>query len=222
MRGLAGLALVSTVLLTGCGSVPELNPGVAVQVGDDTFTTNDVHDTATTYCSAQKPQSGQALANHYINGLTAGAFALRSAADQLMAAHDVTVDESYQQAIDQAEPQLAALTSSERDAVIEVGATSVYVDAAQLAVGRAVLAERGIGAPTDKEASAAGHEALLAWIDDHDVRIDPRFGVTIDEGVTTATDTSVSFAVSKTATSADTDTPDADYAVALPQTQRCG
>src|SRR5262245_52676895 len=82
-RGLAGLAVVSAVLLTGCGSVPDLNPGVAARIGDDTFTTSDVHDTATAYCDAQKPQEGQALPQRYINGIVAGSLALRAAADQL-------------------------------------------------------------------------------------------------------------------------------------------
>ena len=62
VRALAGLAVASAVLLTGCGAVPDLNPGVAVSVGDDTVSTRHVADLASDYCDAAKPQlEGQPL-----------------------------------------------------------------------------------------------------------------------------------------------------------------
>lgn len=218
LAGLAGLA-ASAVLLTGCGAVPELTPGVAVRVDDQSMSTRDVHDAATAYCAAQGSVNGQgqALPNHYINGLVVGGFALRSAADHQLAAHGVTVDESYQQAIDAA-PELAKLSPEKRDAYVQVAGSALYVQAAELSIGRAVLG----GSPTDADAQAAGRKEVAGWLDDHDLRIDPRYGVTIDQGVLVADDTSVSFALSKTATRADADKPDATYAATLPSTQRCG
>lgn len=218
MIRLAGVA-VAAVLLTGCGAVPDLNPGVAAQVGDDTVTARDVADLASDYCDAAAPQlQGQPLPRHYLNGRVAGSLALRSAADQLMAAHGVTIDTSYDEAVTQAETQLTDMTSAQRDAIVEVQGSEIYVAAAETAVGRKSLG----GAPSDEDAKAAGEKELLAWIDDHDVRIDPRYGVAIEKGQAVLKDTSLSQPVSKTAKQADAGTPDSTYAAGLPQTQRCG
>jgi hypothetical protein len=219
VRALAGLAVASAVLLTGCGAVPDLNPGVAVRVGDDSVSARDVADLASDYCDAAKPQlQGQALPRHYLNGQVATSLALRSAADQLMAAHDVTVDKSYAEAVAQAETQLGDLTTPQRDAIVEVQGSEVYVAAAETSVGRATLG----GSPSDKDAQAAGEKEFLAWLDDHDVRIDPRYGVAIEKGKSVPTDTSLSLGVSKTAKQAGAGTPDSTYAGGLPSTQRCG
>ncbi len=69
-RSLAGLALASTLLLTGCGSVPGFNPGVASRVGDETVTTNDVDEVTESYCGAAEAQltDGQVLPNSYLRG----------------------------------------------------------------------------------------------------------------------------------------------------------
>ena len=219
VRALAGLAVASAVLLTGCGAVPDLNPGVAVRVGDDSVSTRDVADLASDYCDAAEPQlKGQALPRHYLNGQVASSLALRSAADQLMAAHDVTVDKSYAEAVARAETQLGDLTTAQRDAIVEVQGSEIYVAAAETAVGRATLG----GSPSDEDAKAAGEKEFLAWLDDHDVRIDPRYGVAIEKGQSVLTDTSLSMGVSKAAKQADASTPDSTYAGGLPSTQRCG
>ena len=49
VSSLAGLAVAAAVLLTGCGSVPDLNPGVGVRVDDTTYSMGDVDDLAATY-----------------------------------------------------------------------------------------------------------------------------------------------------------------------------
>jgi hypothetical protein len=219
VRSLAGLALVSMFLVSGCGSVPGFNPGVAVRIQDDTVSTDQVRATAAAYCDASvKTQPGQAVPNHYVAGLSASSYALRTAADQFMADHGVTVDASYDKAIDAAQSQLASLSDAQRDAVVQVGAASIYVAAAETAVGRDVLG----GSPSDDDAQAAGAKEFASWLDDHDVRIDPRYGVSIDKGTVAAADTSVSFALGDTATKADAAQPDATYAKALPASQRCG
>jgi hypothetical protein len=219
LRSLAGLAIVSTFLLTGCGSVPALNPGVAVRVEGDTVSRQQVQDTAAAYCTASvKSQPDQVVPNHYVNGLSASSYALRAAADGFMADHGVEIDKSYTAAIDGAQAQLATLPDSQRDAVVQVGAASIYVDAAETSVGREVLG----GSPSDADAKAAGQKEFTAWLDDHDVRIDPRYGVTIDGGTVAAANTSLSFALSETATKADATQPDATYAGTLPVSQRCG
>src|SRR4051794_23638873 len=159
---LAGVA-VAAVLLTGCGAVPDLNPGVAVRVGDDTVTTRDVADLAADYCDAAASQlTGQALPRHYLNSRVAGSLAVRSAADQLMDDRGVTVDASYDAAVKQAEGQLASLKPAERAAIVSVQGSEIYVTAAETAVGRDELG----GSASDEDVQAAGEKALLAWIDD--------------------------------------------------------
>ena len=217
--GLAGVAVVSAVLLSGCGGSSGFNPGVAARVDDDVVSTQRVADLAVDYCAAAEPQlQGQALPNYYLNGRVAGSLALRSAADQMLAQYGVAADPSYAKAVKQVEQQLADSDPAQRDAIIEVEGAESYVAAAEVSVGRQVLD----GASTEKAAQEAGKKAFLAWIDDHDVQINPRYGVSIADGSAAAADTSLSFAVSKTATNASGASPDTEYAAGLPSTQRCG
>jgi SurA-like N-terminal domain len=217
--GWAGLALAATVLLTGCNDVPAFNPGVAAQVGDDTITMSTVDDVTTAYCGAAEQQLGkdQALPQHYLRGQVAGSLALRAAADQFAAEHGVTADPSYDQAVRQAEQSLAALTEAQRRAIIDVQGASTYVTAVETAVGASLGGGGG-----DQAKAAAGQQAFQDWLAGQDIRIDPRFGVSIDDGTSQPTDTSLSFAQSDTSTRADADQPDTQYAGALPENQRCG
>jgi peptidyl-prolyl cis-trans isomerase SurA len=219
--GLAGLglALAATVLLTGCNDVPALNPGVAARVGDDTISMGSVDDTATAYCQAAEKQlqEDQSLPQHYVRSQVAGSLALRSAADQFAAAHGVTADPSYDQAVQQAEQSLSDLSESQRQAIIDVQGAPTYVAAVEKAVGGSLGGSGG-----DKAQAAAGQQAFQDWLADQDIRIDPRFGVSIDSGAAQPSDTSLSFALSDTSTKADADQPDTEYAGALPDNQRCG
>jgi hypothetical protein len=218
MRRMAGLAVGCAVLLSGCGAVPDLNPGVAVRVGDETVSTGAVSDLADDYCDAVAPQlEGQPVPRHYLNGQVAGSLGMRNAADQLMAERDVTIDALYDQAVEQAELD-PDLTESERAAIVEVQGSEVYVAAAEVAVGRAALG----GAASDEEAQAAGQEEFLAWIEEHDILVDPRYGIAVEEGQVVLADTSLSVGVSGTAEQASAETPDSTYTAALPATQRCG
>lgn len=219
LRGLAGVAVVSAVLLTGCGTQADFNPGVAARVGADAIPTSRVTDLAADYCKAAEPQlQGQPVPNHYLNGRVAGALALRSAAEQMLAAHDVAVDASYNQAVSQAETQLATTPAAQRDALIEVQGAELYVEAAELAVGRALSG----GTTTGDAAKATGAKEFAAWIDGNDVTIDPRYGVELKDGKAVAADTGVSYAVSDVAKKGASDQPDSTYAATLSSAQRCG
>lgn len=225
-RSLASLALASTFLLTGCGSVPGFNPGVAARVGDETVTVDRVDDVAESFCGAAEAQlqDGQVLPNHYVRGQVAGSLTLRAVADQLLDEYGVEADGSYDQAVAQARAsdQLSQLPTDQQDALVDVQGAPVYVAAVELAVGKAILADSGTTAPSDEEATAAGQKAFGAWVDDHDIRVDPQFGVTIEKDQSVVSDTSLSFADGDVATAADAADPDTDYAATLPDNQRCG
>jgi hypothetical protein len=215
----AGLALAATVLLTGCNDVPALSPGVAAQVGDDTISMSTVNDVTAAYCGAAESQlqEDQALPQHYLRGQVAGSLALRAAAGQFAAEQGVTADPTYDEAVKQAEQSLADLDAAQRQAIIDVQGASTYVTAVETAAGAALDGSGG-----DKAQLAAGQKAFQDWLGDRDIRIDPRLGVSIDDGTSQRSDSSLSFALSDTATKADADQPDSTYAGALPDNQRCG
>lgn len=215
----AGIALAAAVLLTGCDDVPAFNPGVAAQVGDDTISMSTVDDLTATYCEAAETQlqEDQALPQHYLRGQVAGSLALRAAADQFAAEKGVTADPSYDAAVEQAEQSLSGLDAAQRQAIIDVQGAAAYVQAVETAVGAELGTTGG-----RKAKLAAGQKAFQEWLADQDVRIDPRFGVSISDGTSQRIDTSLSYAVSDTPTKADADQPDTEYAGALPDNQRCG
>lgn len=216
---LVGVAIAATVLLTGCNEVPAFTPGVAARVGDDTISVSTVDDMTAAYCQAAETQlqEDQALPQHYLRGQVAGSLALRAAADQFAAEHGVTADPSYDAAVQQAEQSLADLSEAQRQAIIEVQGAATYVAAVEKAVGATLGGGGG-----DQAKQAAGQQAFQDWLAGQDVAIDPRFGVSIDDGTSQLADTSLSYALSDTSTKADADQPDTGYAGALPDSQRCG
>lgn len=214
---LIALASASIFVLTGCGTVSGFNPGVAARVGDDTVTMSRVDDVTAAYCRAAEAQlqEGQVLPQHYLRGQVAGALALRVAVDQFAAEQGVSAAKDYDQAVAQAREQLGSLPDDQVQALIDVQGVPIYVQAVEKSVGE----EQGA---SGNAATKAGEQAFLAWLDDHDIDLDPRFGVSIEKGVTAPVDTSLSYGLSDTSTKANADQPDTDYAAALPDSQRCG
>lgn len=215
----AGLALASTVLLTGCGA-SGWNPGAAARVADETVSASEVQDVTSAYCEAVETQleDGQYVANGVVATQVAGSLALQAAAEQFAASEGVEPDaESYQAAVDALEPGLGALTEEQAEAVREVNLARPYAAAVELAVG---LEAAGDADP--EAAAAAGREAFAAWIDEQDVRIDPRYPVTIEGGDVARTTSDISLPVSDTAKRAVSGEPDETYAAGLPSSQRCG
>ncbi|MBA2954199.1 hypothetical protein GON03_07690 [Nocardioides sp. MAH-18] len=216
LRGLAGLAVAAAVTLSGCGSVPALNGGVAARVAGESVTLEEVADTAAAYCSAVETQlqDGQTVANSVVSSQVAGSLALRAASEQFAADQGVTADAAYDQARDDLEANLSDLTDTQKEAVRAVNLARPYALAVQLAVGKQLGAD-------DDAAAEAGADAFDDWLDDNDVRIDPRFGIALEGGEVTRTDTDISRPVSEKARAA-TSTDDQTFSAGLPSTQRCG
>lgn len=218
-RSLVGLALASTVLLTGCGA-SGWNPGAAARVGDETVPASEVQDVTSAYCEAVETQlaEGQYVANGVVATQVAGALALRTAAEEFAASEGVEPDaETFQAAVDSLEPGLGELTEEQAEAVREVNLARPYAAAVELAVGL-----ESVGDADPEAAAAAGKEAFAAWLEEQDVRIDPRYPVTIEGGEVARTTNDVSLAVSDTAKQAASGEPDETYAAGLPSSQRCG
>ncbi len=208
VSSLAGLALAATVLLTGCGAVPDLTPGVAAKIGDDTVSTGRVRDVAASYCAAvrRQPQS-QPVAMSLVNQQVVTSLALREAATRFADEEGVTPDSSYQDTIDKAEAggEFKGLSAAEKDAVITVAGTQYYLTAVENGAGQ------------------DGAARFQKWLADQDVRLDPRYGVTLDGGKAAPADTSLSYAVSDLAKADDGgQQSDAGAVLKLPSSQRCG
>src|SRR6478735_6402225 len=159
VRSLAGLA-VAALLLTGCGSVPAFNPGVAARVADSTISNNEVEDVAADYCSAVETQlqPGQGVANSVVSAQVAGALTLREAGEQFAAAEGIEPDPSYQDAADSLEQSIGDLSDEQQEAVRAVNLARPYVAALELAVGI-----EQVGDEDPDAAAAAGHEEFAAW-----------------------------------------------------------
>ncbi|MDN4171410.1 hypothetical protein QWY28_00480 [Nocardioides sp. SOB77] len=227
-RPLLGLAAASTLLasglLSGCGVAGTgFSPGLAASVGDTSITTDRVDAVAASYCDAITPQlEGQVLPNRYLTSGVAGQLALAAAAEQLAAEHGVEPGDQYAGQVAQLEQAVAQLPEDQQDAVVEVESAGSLVSDLVLGVGRTLAEEQGVADPTEEQVAQLGNEALAAWIEDNDVELNPRYGVELRDGQPLDTDTETSVAVGDVATAAMAESPDQEYAAALPDAQRCG
>ena len=218
-RTLGALLALTALFLTGCGAI---QPGTAVEVGDETISLARVDEVSTDFCAAVEPQlEGQAdtLRHAYFRGGIAGTLALRSVADQISAEYGVTADsDQYLQALTELRQGVAAVPEELRDSVIEVESAPDYVEAVQAAVGEVVLDGDG----EYEEFVAAGSEEFEAWIAENGVEFDPSLNTVIKDGTISTADQSLSFAVSDTAKAGLAEEPDAVAARELTDSQRCG
>ncbi|GAB3200530.1 hypothetical protein GCM10027062_20410 [Nocardioides hungaricus] len=225
-RSLVGLALASTVLLTGCsatGGASGWNLGVAARVGDQTISLAEVQDTASTYCSAIETQlqEGQVVANSVVASQVAGSLALRAAAEQYAALEGAEPDAAYDDQASSLEQAIAGLSDDQQEAVRAVNLAQPYAAAIQLAVGRQLVGG-GDGKAAQKAAQAAGQKAFADWLAGQEVRIDPRYSAGIGDGSLARVDTQVSYPVSATAKAAAPGGSGQSDAAGLPPSQRCG
>jgi hypothetical protein len=225
VRLAAAATAVLTVALTGCGVTGTgFQPGVAADVEGETISTDRVDEIVGSYCDAVRPQlqqDGSAIPLSYLRSGVAGQLALVSAAEQLAEEHDVEPSRDYTRAVTDLEAQVAALPEDQQEAVVEIETSSQYVQAVQLAVGEKLLADEGQREPGPEAAGQRGVEELTAWLEDHDVELNPEYGIAIEEGKLVSKDTQMAVAVGETAKKSGLESPDPEYAKSLPAPQRC-
>ena len=225
-RPLAGLAVVSALLLSGCGVAgTSFHPGVAAQVGDQTISVSKVDSVASSYCSAIEPQLSsqkQVVPRHYLRDGIAGRLTLVAAAHQLAADYGVDAGTQYDQKVAELQGAVDTLPEDQQQAIIEIEASTAYLSGVEQAVGKKVLAAQGTTGASTQAAAKAGQAAFAKWFDQHDVTIDPQFGISIKNGQTVKTDTSISYPVGDAAKQGAAATPDQSYAASLPASHRCG
>lgn len=218
-RTLGAVGALAVLALTGCGAV---QPGTAVEVGDESISTARIDEVAGDFCTAITPQldqQAQTIPNGYFRGGIAGTLALRSVADQVASEYGVEADsEQYLTALRDLRTNVATIPEDVRDSVIEVESTTPYVEAVQAAVGEVVLEGDG----EYEEFVNAGGDVFASWIAEHDVEFDPSLNTTITDGAITTRDESLSFAVSEGAKAGLEEQPNAVLARELPESHRCG
>jgi hypothetical protein len=218
-RTVGAVLALAALTLTGCGAI---QPGTAVEVGDESVSVARVDEISTDFCSAIQGQletQAETIPNSYLRGGIAGTLALRSVADQLADEFGVTADgEQYLQTLADIQQGVAAVPEDLRESVIEVESAPAYVEAVQAAVGEAVL--EGDGEYGDFV--AAGTEEFEAWIAENGVEFDPSLNTVIADGTVTTADQSLSFAVSERARAGLAEQPNSVTARQLTYSQRCG
>ena len=220
-------AVPCLVLLTGCGVTgTEFNPGVAVRVGDETVSTDQVDELASLYCDAVETQiqaGGQKFPLAGFKTGIAAQLALRSAADQIADDYGVTPSADYQLQLSQIEDQAAEYTGDERDAFIEVQATQPYYIDLLTQVGKLELEAEGEQEPTLDFQQARGQDELAKWIGREGLSFDPKYGLEIVDGAPQPVDTDLSFAFGDIAKDGKTDgEPTASYVASLTASATCG
>ncbi|MGH3306880.1 MAG: hypothetical protein ACRDOX_04250 [Nocardioides sp.] len=212
----------AVALLTGCAGA---TPGVAVQVGEESITVDEVDELTTNYCEAIEDQltgGGQVVPLRFFRGGLAGVLTNRSVGEQLSAQYDVEPGRTYDQQVAELEQSAASLGEDARDAVVTVETEQAYTQSIQAAVGRQLLEDEGAGDVKYSDTVARGQQAYQDWIAENGVTFDPKLGVDMVDGEVQPVDTSLSYPVGESAVAGSKQTPDPAYAQALPDSQRCG
>ncbi len=144
-RLIAGLVTASVLVLTGCGgSGPQ--PGVAVSVGDEIVTEQDVDTAARGLCSFFADDVAQqgAVAYREVRRTVAVLQTLRTAVDELAAQTGADPGSDYRRSEASLESETADIQpAAEREALVRTLGSEPYVLAMVPAIGEALLREDG-------------------------------------------------------------------------------
>ncbi len=209
------------LLLTGCGVAgTEFHPGIAAQVGDQTISTRHVdqvtHDACTGLEKLNK-DSSQPNSPTPLGTLThqvTRALVERLVAEQLADDYDVTTTRDYKDNLTQTEQQLSSLSGASKDAVQEVVEAQAYTQNVLVQIGEIELKKQGKDESADQDKYDEGLKVMDAWVDDHDIDINPKYALALgsDEPV----DTTLSVAVGQHAKDGLSADPGAAYIGSLP------
>lgn len=224
--------VVAGLLLTGCGSSLGIHPGSAAVIGGQTLSMSKIDDTTTLYCQAYVAQS-QTSQQGASGPIPMGAFrsyvasslAQRLLGQELADRYAVQPASGYQTAVSQYQQALASAPADQRDAVVQVAASAAYLQNVQVAIGQQLTGNEGQSKPDLKAALQRGEVATEEWLNDHDVSIDPVFGVAVDGGKFTAQRDQTSYPLSPLASAGAQPVgqqgPPDSYISALPPSQLC-
>jgi hypothetical protein len=188
-------------------------------VGDQTITTRHVDQVTDDYCKAvekvskdQPDQADQATPMRYLTHEFATDLVVRAAAEQLADDDGVTPTSAYKTSLTQLEPQLTKLSDQQKDSVREIIGARSYAQDVLTQIGATSLENQASDSTDDQYAE--GQKVLDAWMADHDVEVNPKYGVEL--GSSGQVDTDLSYPLGKTAKAGLAKQPDAAYAGGLP------
>lgn len=224
-------ALVAATALSGCGVADEgISPGVAAEVGDTQITIGDLDEAVDGACSYfTETGTGTAIPRGDVRDQLLQLLVKRAAAEQMLEANDAELDPGYEAAVTDNETQLAEATAAQRDGVLTGSEADIYYQAAVLGAGADLLAAEGVTEIDGAAALERGERALTEWIADHEIEVNPLFGVIITDGeiaLASAADLSVAAGDFAQLGEAEAQAPQQpvreEYAASLPADQTCG
>ncbi len=238
-RAAAGAALAAAVLaLSGCGvSGTNFQPGVAAQVGDERVYTAEVDAAADHWCDYLTDQSsGERFPKAQLRTQVLSVVVQRAAVEQVVSENDLDVPavptSEVQRILDE---EFAGATERQVDGLRTLVEDAVEAQIGVTIFGSQVLQEEGAQVDPNQQEAAfqRGSEALSEWLGDHDIELNPVYGVAIDEDGRLVDDDGTSVVVSTEAGYAaqpdQEDPPTEDeqkdrqeYIDSLPASQTCG
>jgi hypothetical protein len=246
-RVTAGAALAAAVLaLSGCGvSGTDFRPGVAAQVGDVRLYSEDVDAAVDGACDfiteqadaapADPTQAAPEAQRFQRSALRAELLQLlvqRAAVEQLLEENDLEVGSEYQAQLAAVEAQFDDATEAQANGLRTGNEAFQFVQSGLVVLGTELLQDDGQQVdPSQPDAAAArGFEELSQWLLDHEVEINPVYGVSLgDDGALTTESDETSVVVSDearfgmaAAPGAEPDEEQQAYIDSLPASQTCG
>jgi hypothetical protein len=226
------LSVVGVLLLSGCGSSVGVHPGAAAVVGGETLSMNKIDDTTLLYCkayvaSSQQSQQGQSGPEPMglFRSFVASGLAKRALGSELADAYSVEPASGYQSQVSQIQQALASAPADERQAVVDVAASDAYLQNVQVSIGQKLTGNEGTAQADVKANLQRGQVATQDWLKDHDIFVDPVFGLTVDGGQFTRQQDQTSYARSSLARGGvaafGQQGPPSSYTAALPAAQIC-
>lgn len=219
----SALALGSVLMLgalSACGS--QLNPGVAVSVGDQSYSMSEVDSLSGDLCDAVRsnPQIiGEGVPMATVKASIARAMVYIAVADQLGREEGVSASADYRSVQQQAQLQLGSVDPDVRARVVPYLISQNYF----LDVATQVGAKKvGDDVGSADQAQAEGLKEAVAYAKGLDITLDPQLPqveLAADQILTSSAETSV--AVSDFAKGAAADQPDPGWLGDLPADQKC-
>jgi peptidyl-prolyl cis-trans isomerase SurA len=226
MRTLRALPILPVVLLVGCGVAgTQFHPGVAAEVGDQTITTRHVEQVVDRACKGLEklnedaPEANTPTPLGTLTHQVTSALVEKLVAEQLADDYDVTTTSAYKDNLTETEQQLASLSDDQREAVQEVVAAQAYTQDVLVQIGAIELADQGQDDSAAQDQYNEGRTVMDAWIADHDVVINPKYG--LEPGTDGPVDTALSVAVGQQAKDGLSADPGTDYTSSLPDNLVC-
>lgn len=209
LLSLAAPALVAGLALSGCSvSDEEVLPGAAASVDGTTIPLSEIDETTRVTCQYydDNPAPDSAIPAYplvTVRSQVVQTRLLEIAAKSLVDELDPRFRASYEDDVARIQEAYADLPDDEAQTLIDGDLASNYVVTAGLSLGDELLRAESGSEPTDDSLSfQRGLAAMQQWLTEHDVEINPVYGLRLDDTGTFVGDPGLSQPESDEATAA--------------------